>query len=303
MNKFFRCGTALTVTLLAIVTCVSAQERRDQDKNKPAQPNTQRPQQPAQPVPGQPAAQQMGQPGDRQLAACLISDNEGEIAIAKFAVEKSQKAEVKEFAQQMVKDHGEFLSKLQRFVPGTSTTRPESDDAVNPHRRDEQRRPGTTESPNKNRDAQDRAAQDRPAENRANAPQQSDTNPKAAPSKGGIVANPPFHGAQGIDLIRIKQEIGRECVATLKKELSAKSSEEFDECYVGQQIGAHLHMVDTLKVMKKYASPELRTVLEEGEKTAAEHLDHAKSLMKDLEGKSKVKRTAANPDGTTKEKD
>jgi len=290
MKNLTRCAAAATAALLLTVVFVSAQERREQDKAKPAQPNTQRqpdnrtPQQPAQPFHGQGAQNQ----GDRQLSACLISDNEGEVVLAKFALQKSQNAKVKEFAEQMSHDHGEFLKKLSQFAP-LSTASHESGATAPEARRDSI---GTT------------AAEDRSTENRpANAPQRPqnnrDADPQSRPNQAqapGTRPNPPTAVAGQVDLVRIKQEIGRQCVETMKKELGEKKGAEFDKCYMGMQVGAHLHMADTLKVVKNYASPQLRTVLEDGEKTAAEHLDHAKHLLKDLEGDKRTERTAAKED-------
>jgi predicted outer membrane protein len=53
---------------------------------------------------------------DSQLAACLIVDNQGEIALGKLAEQKSKDNDVKQFAQQMVKEHTDFMQKLERFA-------------------------------------------------------------------------------------------------------------------------------------------------------------------------------------------
>lgn len=50
------------------------------------------------------------------LANCLLIHNQGEIAINQFAEGKSQNDEVKQFAQQMVRDHQQLSQKLERVA-------------------------------------------------------------------------------------------------------------------------------------------------------------------------------------------
>jgi hypothetical protein len=75
---------------------------------------------------------------------------------------------------------------------------------------------------------------------------------------------------------------------TALRELKQKEGTEFDKCFMGFQVGAHLKMADTLEVFKKYASPELQSLLSEGETMTKEHLVKAKSLLRGAE------RTASN---------
>lgn len=255
MKNLTRCAVAAASALLLSVVFLSAQERRDPDKPKAVQPQ---PTQPNRTQPTQPFHGQAGQnQGDHQLAACLISDNEGEVAIAKFVHQKTQNADVKEFADQMIKDHNEFLKKLSRFAP-LSTAIQESDSS-------------TTAK-------EDRSATEKP----------TTATPRTQPVAG--------QDATGrVDLVRIKQEIGRQCVETAKKELGEKKGADLDKCFMGMQVGVHLHMADALKVIKNYSSQQLRSVLEEGEQTVDEHLDHARKILKDLEGK-RSERTAAKED-------
>jgi predicted outer membrane protein len=89
-------------------------------------------------------------------------------------------------------------------------------------------------------------------------------------------------GSQDQVQMQIKRELADECLASTKRELGQKSGQEFDDCFVGMQIAAHMQMVDELKVLQRHASPELAAVLKEGHTTAQTHLDHAKKLMKTL---------------------
>jgi predicted outer membrane protein len=99
-----------------------------------------------------------------------------------------------------------------------------------------------------------------------------------------------------LNFVRLKQQLGQQCVTSAERELEEKEGEEFDKCFMGMQIGLHMHMLDTLKVFSRYASPQLDEVIEDGEQATQEHLDKAKELMKDHEGKEGKNRSSASSD-------
>jgi predicted outer membrane protein len=82
---------------------------------------------------------------------------------------------------------------------------------------------------------------------------------------------------------QIKLELADTCLESAQRALQEEKGAEFDKCYMGMQIGAHMKMIDTLKVFEKHSSPELQQVLRKGEQTAQKHLDQAKKLMKDVD--------------------
>lgn len=53
---------------------------------------------------------------DGQLAACLIIGNQKEIALSQFGQQQTQNEDVKAFAQQLVQDHQQFVSKLEQIA-------------------------------------------------------------------------------------------------------------------------------------------------------------------------------------------
>jgi predicted outer membrane protein len=59
---------------------------------------------------------QQGEQLNYAIAACLLDHNKAEVELAKMAVEHSKNDEVKQFAEQMVKDHSQMVDKLQQFV-------------------------------------------------------------------------------------------------------------------------------------------------------------------------------------------
>lgn len=96
------------------------------------------------------------------------------------------------------------------------------------------------------------------------------------------------YGGRGgqLNLVRLKQQIGQQCLASAQHELEEKEGDEFDKCFIGMQIAGHMHMLDCLKVFSRYASPELDQTIEQEEQTTQEHLDRAKDLIKELEKNS-----------------
>jgi len=196
-----------------------------------------------------PADRRSGGQIDGFLVSCLKTENQGEVAIAQIAVNRASNQDVKSFAQQMIKDHTEFLSKLERFGGRDERASRQPEGAA---------RTTTREPEAKTRTGDAAARNDATAQN---------------VSQGS--------GAPTDHLMQIKQELSDRCLATAKRELGEKEGKEFDMCYMGMQVGAHLKMVDTLTVFKKHAvSPELQQVISDGLETAQQHLEHAKELAK-----------------------
>ena len=69
-----------------------------------------------------------------------------------------------------------------------------------------------------------------------------------------------------------------------QRELHDKKGSEFDTCYMGMQLGAHMQMLDQMKVFEKHATPELQQVLRKDRETLQNHFDQAKRIMKGLDG-------------------
>jgi len=189
---------------------------------------------------------------DQQLAAWLLVDNRGEIALAQLAQEKSSNSEVRKFAQHLIDDHSKTVEKLERFA-GTHQRTRGGDNRETGNRETGNRETGNRETGNRRQGANEQFA------------------------AGGQART-----AAGLNFTRIKQQLGQQCLASSKRELEQKDDHEFDECFIGMQIAKHMEMIDTLKVFSHYASENLDQVIEEGEQAAEEHLDHAKELIKQL---------------------
>jgi predicted outer membrane protein len=79
----------------------------------------------------------------------------------------------------------------------------------------------------------------------------------------------------------------------LKKELEGKSGRDFDSCYVGSQIGGHMHMAAALDVLSDQTTGQLRDIVKDAQPTVDKHLDRAKKLMDQLD-KGNERRQASN---------
>lgn len=166
---------------------------------------------------------------DQQIAAVVSGCAENEIEISKMAQSKAQSQEVKQFAEQMVRDHSPGYQEMRQLAGSM-----------------------------------------------------------AGGQGAGHAANPNAAGAAagGLDWVRVHHEVGRQCLASLKEELGSKEGKEFDHCYMGQQIAAHMKVVDELKVLRNYASQDLRQKLDHELETAKTHLEKAKQIEEGLAGRS-----------------
>jgi predicted outer membrane protein len=182
-------------------------------------------------------------------------DNHGEVAAAKIAQQRAENSQVKRFAEQMIEDHGQFIEKLQRFAGGPQAGgRPAGGQQDRPQR-------DRAEQPQSNRQAQTEGAQ-----------------PAAQAEAGGARG--------GLNFVALKRELGQQCLESTRKELESKEGREFDKCFMGMQVMKHMQAIDTMKVFRNHASPQLAQALDEGIRTAQTHLEHAKEIAKQLEGQA-----------------
>ena len=151
---------------------------------------------------------------DQQIAALICGCAQNEIEIAKMAQSKAQSPEVKQFAEQMVKDHSPGCEEMRKLA-----------------------------------------------------------GPLASGQGAAHAA-----GTAGLDWVQIHQEVGRQCLASVKEELGSKEGKEFDHCFMGQQIGAHMKAIDELKVLRNHASGDLRQKLDQELEMATAHFKKAKEI-------------------------
>jgi predicted outer membrane protein len=239
LNKrhWIRGGTAAVAALLAAV--VVAQERprptAPADGQKPQRITVHRP------VEG-------AQSADRTIAECLAISNQEQVALATLAAEKTQNPKVKQFAETMIKDHGQLLSQLQQFG-GTSVAF-----------------------------SLDRQGHAEPGA-RPDAPRAADRVAGRPPVAEHRTA---FTPQGGLDFSNLKRQMAEKCIQTAQKNWAEKKGNDADMCFVGSQTVLHQQMVNGLEVLRPYASPQLQGVIDQGISTTQAHLAHAEKLLKEL---------------------
>lgn len=192
------------------------------------------------------------------LVGCMLAKNQAEVELSKFAQQQTQSPEVKEFAQMLVKDHSKFIQKLQQLAGDeTATTRSQ---------------PGERTQPAGNREAVSQNAAEQNAANRA------------------IDSN------SAVDqLLALEKQIVERCAQSARDELQQKQGAEFDKCYVGSQIGGHMQMLAALEVLSQQGPEQIQQIAQEAQPNVQKHLEHAKQIMKQLEGAGPTGSRATRP--------
>jgi len=203
------------------------------------------------------AADRAGQPGqhgqhiDQMVANQAFEMSKGEIELANFALKRTQNEQVRKFAQMMIEDHTNFNNQLAKFA-----------------------------SPELTRNAGNEA---NPAGGRtevATAPQ-----PTAAPGTSATERNPADRAAEvagGNPHVQICEDIGRQIGSAVQRELGQYQGSDFDRAYAGQQFWGHVTFIGVARGAEKHVSQDLQQVLDQGATTAEKHLEHCRTLIRDL---------------------
>jgi putative membrane protein len=192
--------------------------------------------------PGQPAGMN-AMDHDRHFATCLLVGNNNEIALAEIAVQRASDSEVKQFAQKMIDDHKKIGQDLQRFAPGVVASA-----------------------------GHDRSGAPTTRDNKGEERLAGERDRRTATGETGRSFDPDM----------LIKELGDQCLESSRKALEGKSGKEFDRCFMGMAIGAHMAVNDEITVFDRHAGPELKKVLEDGQKVVKAHLDHAINIEKRL---------------------
>jgi predicted outer membrane protein len=184
----------------------------------------------------------------RYITGCLLSKNQAEVELGEFAQQQAQSPEVKEFAQMMVQDHNKLIQKLKQ-VAGTQGTANRTEGQLG-----ERALPA-------NRDVAGQNAAELNATNRT-------ANSNSAVDQ----------------LLTLERQIVERCTQAAKEELQQKQDAEFDKCYIGSQIGGHMHMLAALEVIQQQGPEQLQQIAQQAQPNVQKHLDQAKQIMKQLEG-------------------
>lgn len=208
------------------------------------------------------------------LATILALGNHAEIELGQLASEKTQNPQVKQFAQQMVEEHTQFLGKLKQFnpqVPDADRTQLRSAQAT-----DRQGQSGATQTPQ--RDPSIAQAGGTRGTGEANTRRQGDV------ARTGFSEGAGSSQHQG-ELVSVIQDAAQQKLQMTKETLSKYEGQDFDMGYLSQQVHAHVGMLAHLNAMKGKGPSEFNELVNEGISTTNEHLQHAKQLAKQLEDK------------------
>jgi predicted outer membrane protein len=211
---------------------------------------------------------------EKFLAGCLLAKNKCEVEFAQLAQQHSQNPQVKEFAQMLERDHQKIVQQLEPWAggqPGQTTTRTERQiqSTTAPGQNDVQRQPSDTTrlpgSPGATQTTRIRT--------------QTEAN-------GAQEMSGPF-----AQLAQIEKQIGERQKQVMLDELQQKSGTEFDKCYVGSQVLAHMQSLAALEVISQQQG-ELAQIAQQAQPIVQQHLEHAKQLAKQLEGAARAGGTA-----------
>jgi predicted outer membrane protein len=289
------------LSAIAAVTWVSLALAQNRD------PEPARPAAGARPAAAAPAAATaQAWTSDQQIAACLYYGCRNEVEISKFALDRLQSDEARQFAERMITEHQEACEKLAKFagpalegntrldvIPGAARPareeRREGREGAREERREEgapeareERREGREEAREARREG-DPAAAPRPA-TRPARPVQAEIELKVGGDRPRPEVDVRLDRGGGLNWVSIHKQMADQCLTTVKQEFATKEGADFDRCYLGGQIMGHMKALDEIKVLRNYASAELRAELDACSQGCAEHLKEAKALAKKLEG-------------------
>jgi predicted outer membrane protein len=231
---------------------------------------------------GAPTANDANKAVEQFLASCLLQKNQAEIEFSQLAAKQSQNPQVKQFAQQMVEDHQQLVQQLQPLAASAraetrgSTTRTRTDSTSSLELGTGDTDATRTRTGEATRDTVADASSDTGRTTIAG----SDAN-LTATSSGGL------H-----QLASIEKQIGDRSKQAVMDELQQKQGAEFDKCYMGVAIGAHVHMNAALEVIGQQNVGQLSQIAQQAQPKVQQHLDHAKQIKQQLEGQSSTRDTS-----------
>jgi predicted outer membrane protein len=234
---------------------------------------------------------QLGQPGQRGqleqlLITLLIIENNKEISLGQIAEQTSKNDKVREFAQMIQKDHGNFVQKLQELsaASGSRGARlgSQSGDLVTEPGRAASATAATETRSDAKRDAPARDDQERERGQRDRSVAGAREDGQREGAGRHTVARPVIPNTPGSELLQYWQDVSEECVNSARKDAQQQSPEEFEKLFITAQLLAHKGMLDKLRIAERNASPQLAQVLRDAQGTTKQHLEHAEQLHADL---------------------
>ena len=205
------------------------------------------------------------------LAGVVLLGNNEEVALGEFAHQKAQNEKVKQFAQMMIEHHGKYGQQLATYAPERANEKLHAGWSNEDHNKST----GEIKNDSKATERAEATKTDQPA---------SDRERYARGFNAG-------DARQGGPMLEISREAVEGCLALTTEEMGRHQGAEFDKCYIGQQIGAHIGMLAKLKTFERHTQGDLQKVFRDGATETQKHLDQARAIMKELESKDRVAQT------------
>jgi len=289
------------------------QTATQQTQPRTAQPRVQ-PGQPTQPgqsgqfgrnIQGGAQSQQL----EPSILTLLIIDNNKEIALGKLGQQTSEDEHVKHFCEMIVKDHSDFVQKLQERAgsggraglgASTSAGQPTATaqagrsqagaaqartGAAQPADTAAQPRDDATAQRDRDREGQETRSASNQNQGQRERGQENRTAADQGRNQSGdriTVAKPVIGNEPGSQMLQLHQEVAEACLEQARRDASKHNGQQFDTEFIGAQIVAHKGMLDKLQVFERHVSPDTKQLLADAQETTKKHLEEAQNIHEQL---------------------
>jgi predicted outer membrane protein len=272
------------------------------------------------------------------MANCLLAENEAEVQLTQLAEQQAQSSSVKQFAQKMAQDHRQMIQQLQQVAGtqgssssslgasgstsatssgtsgssslGTSGTNSAgtttsgisgvgagtSDSSGTAGTSGTSGLSGTSGSGTSSASALPGSSA---ASGTASSGRSSLSSSQTTDLAGGVASATSGGAVQQLGQLE-RQILDRKMQLT-KEDLQQKQGAEFDKCFIGTVIPAHVHAVAQLEVLEKQGG-QLAQIAQQARPIVQQHLDHAKQLMRQLDNQSGNSGSQAERSSTRRER-
>jgi predicted outer membrane protein len=223
---------------------------------------------------------------EQYVAACLLTNNEADLKLSQFAQQHGRSSEVKEFAKMMVQDHEKMIQQLQRLSGAHSSAGQSDRSSVtgSGSGRSSAVTSGESTTQSFTRNETDAGSSDSPGGGLS-------VNSLGA---GGAAAAPATASDRAVhELMQIDRQVIERKTQATREELQRDSGAEFDKAFVRTAISAHIDALAALEVIGQQSQGQLAQLAQQARPTVRQHLEHAKKLMKKLEGEAGNSETAS----------
>lgn len=217
-------------------------------------------------------AKQFDRPLVEFFAAKLVLCNKAQIQAANMAKEKATNAEVKQFAEMLLKDHTQANEKLRSFVASYAAAH---SGGAEPRVAEAARQTDPANPPK-----QDLAKGDKPAD-----PKAKPVDPQAKPADRAVTETS-LRTGDSATLQRVFEfyvDAHEAHMAKCKEMMSKLSGADFDKAWMAAQIGAHVAFLAELTALESRSTDQFQTAIRDIRTTVESHLQKAEAICKQLD--------------------